>query len=313
MACLIKVHKEVLAPYSSCAIDPKISQRFDEKFSVYRSSKLARLQHGHLKLLFSKFLEAFTRKTGTSVRQRVKLVWGEPITIVYPDSVSIEIARYGCYEEGLTKLILNHVRPGTTFVDVGAHIGYYTMLASWLVGETGQVHSFEPTPGTFDILRMNTQQKANVHLNQTALSSTPENITINDYGVEFMGSNSRYQARMHKASLAKLKTKTVDVAASTLDDYVDGLGITPHFVKIDAESSEYEILKGMSKILAKARPIVSVEVGDMDIDGVPSSRELIDYLTTQGYRPYEFVLGAFAVHKVKDHYTYDNILFIPES
>jgi FkbM family methyltransferase len=292
--------------------DDDLVQMFEEKFAIYRGSKLDRLQHGHVKLLFSKFIETFTRKTGTSLRKRVNLVWGEPINIVYPDSTSIEIDRYGCYEEGLTKMVLNRVGPGMTFLDVGAHIGYYTMLASRLVGESGQVHSFEPTPSTFNILRTNAGSKRNVRLNQMALSSSSGEITIFDYGVEYMGSNSRYAARIDKASVSRLTPKAMVVAASSLDDYVEGLGITPNFVKIDAESSEYEILEGMSQVLESARPIVSVEVGDMDIEGVPTSRELITHLESKGYRATEFSQRQFAAHQIKDRYTYDNILFIPE-
>lgn len=294
-------------------IDAQINRLFEHKFGIYRSSRLARLQHGYVKLLFSKFLEYFTRKTGSSVRKRSTLVWGEPITVVYPDTASIDIARYGCYEEGLTKIVLNHVGPGVSFFDIGAHIGYYTMLASWLVGETGQVHAFEPTPSTFELLQSNTQGKANVKLNQVAISSASGNMTFNDYGIEYMGSNSKYVARLDKKSLSRLTPSKISVASLTLDDYVEHCGVHPDFIKIDAESSEFEILQGMPNVLERNKPIISVEVGDMEIEGVPSSAELIDYLMTKGYKPYEFVAGAFAVHQIKPRYTYDNILFLPES
>ena len=177
---------------------------------------------------------------------------------------------------------------------------------------TGQVHSFEPTPRTFDLLRINTEGKSNVFLNQTALSSVRGEVTFNDYGVGYMGSNSRYQARMDNAILSRLTPERFDVCATTLDDYVETRGITPNFVKIDAESSEFEILQGMAKTLARTRPIVSVEVGDMDIEGVPTSRDLINHLIDNSYRAYEFAHGEFADHHIKDRYTYDNILFIPE-
>ena len=294
------------------SIDPKIAQRFDEKFSVYRSSKMARLQHGHVKLLFSKFLELFTKKTGISIKQRVNLVWGVPITVVYPDVASIELARYGCYEEGLTKMVLSHVRPGSIFLDVGAHIGYYSLLAAWLVGETGQVYSFEPTPSTFNLLKENTKGENNIRLNQIALSATVGETSLNDYGIEYMGSNSRYEARIDKTALSKLTPKSMKVPTSTIDSYVERLGIIPSFVKIDAESSEFEILRGMTNVLEGARPVVSVEVGDMDIDGVPGSRELIEFLKTKDYRAYEFKDRGISVHQVKDRYTYDNILFVPD-
>ena len=294
-------------------IDPEIAQRFNKRFSIYRSSRFGRLKHGHLKLLFSKILESYTRKTSTTIKQNITLAWGQRINVIYPDTTSIELARYGCYEEGLTNMVLTHVRQGNIFLDVGAHIGYYTLLASWLVGNKGQVHSFEPTPSTFELLQSNTIKNRNVQLNQLALSSSSAEITFNDYGVEHMGSNSRYQPRIDNLSLYKLKPKTIQVAARTLDGYVEEHSINPNFIKIDAESSEYEILKGMTNILKYARPIISIEVGDMDIPGVPSSGELINFLVSKSYQPYEFLEGRFSVHQPKDRYTYDNILFIPET
>lgn len=293
-------------------VDQRIADQFEKKFSVYKSSRLARLQHGHVKLLFSKFLELLAKKTRISFRRKVNLIWGTPITIVYPDATSIEIARYGCYEEGLTKMVLAHVKPGAIFLDVGAHIGYYSLLAAWLVGEAGQVHSFEPTPSTFDLLRRNTQGKSNIYLNQIALSNTIGETLLNDYGTEYMGSNSRYEARMDKTVLSRSASKSISVHSSTIDNYVDRHGIEPNFVKIDAESSEFEILKGMTHVLENARPIVALEVGDMDIAGVPASRDLIAFLNTKGYQAYEFADTGLSIHQIKHRYTYDNILFIPD-
>ena len=57
-----------------------------------------------------------------------------------------EFFPYGFFGEGLTRMLLSHLKPEMTFIDVGAQLGYFTLLASWLVGESGHVHSFEPTP-----------------------------------------------------------------------------------------------------------------------------------------------------------------------
>ena len=59
--------------------------------------------------------------------------------------------------------------------------------------------------------------------------------------------------------------------------------------------------------------MISVEVGDMDIEGVIPCGELVMYLVNQGYRAYEFSGGAIVDHQPKDRYEHDNILFLPES
>ena len=59
--------------------------------------------------------------------------------------------------------------------------------------------------------------------------------------------------------------------------------VTPDFVKIDAESAEYEIFQRMDETLDRCRPMISIEVGDMDIEGVLPSRDLVVYLIKKGY------------------------------
>ena len=68
------------------------------------------------------------------------------MTIIIPEVVSLHIFQYGYYEEGLTRMIIELLEPRMIFFDIGAHFGYYTLMVSAIVGNKGQVHSFEPTP-----------------------------------------------------------------------------------------------------------------------------------------------------------------------
>ncbi len=288
-------------------------REFERLFAVHRSGRIARLRHGHVKLIYSKLLELLARRFETSFRRRARLPWGDRINIVYPDTTSLDISRFGFYEEGLTRMVLDYLKPGMTFLDVGAHIGYYTMLEAWLVGDQGQVHSFEPTPGTFALLQSNAGNKTNVILNPVAIASESGTIGFNDYGPSLMGSNSRFTARADAGKLKRIQPVKYEVPATTIDEYVETNGLAPHFVKIDAESSEHEILRGMQNTLSRHRPAVSVEVGDMDIEGVPPSRELIEFLSERGYQAHEFGSHGIVKHQVRDRYEYENVLFLPDS
>jgi len=288
-------------------------REFDRLFAVHSSGRVTRLRHRDVKLICSKLLEFIARRFQTSFSRRSRLPWGDTIHIVYPDTVSLDISRFGFYEEGLTRMVLDYLKPGMTFLDIGAHIGYYTMLAAWLVGDNGQVHSFEPTPGTFTLLQSNAGNKANVILNPVAVSSESGNISFNDYGRGSMGANSRFTARVDAKSLKSIQPVNYQVPATTVDEYVESNGLTPNFVKIDAESSAHKILRGMQATLSSHRPAVSVEVGDMDIEGVPPSRELIEFLSNQGYRAYDFGSGGIVRHQLRNRYEYSNILFLPGS
>jgi hypothetical protein len=85
----------------------------------------------------------------------------------------------------------------------------------------------------------------------------------------------------------------------------------PTVVKIDAESAELEILKGMVQTLSSSQPIVSVEVGDFDLAGVPKSREVVEFVLQYGYVAFEYKTGKFVNHQLSAHYNYSNILFVP--
>ena len=53
-----------------------------------------------------------------------------------PDLVGVKLYQYGFFEEGLTRAVIEHLHPGDVFIDIGAHVGYYTMLAS----QIGRAH-----------------------------------------------------------------------------------------------------------------------------------------------------------------------------
>jgi predicted methyltransferase len=112
--------------------------------------------------------------------------------VIILEFVSLHIYRYGFFEEGLTRMIMKYLKHGMTFFDIGTHFGYYTLLASFLVSEEGQVHSFEPTPSTFEILKANVSNKNNVILNNKAVFSERRNIAMNDYGIKYSAFNSLY-------------------------------------------------------------------------------------------------------------------------
>lgn len=289
-----------------------LEDRFRAGFSVHGESRISKLRHGHVKLLYSKLLEVTLRGLGLSVERKVRLAWGEKMTVVYPEIASLGIARYGFFSEGLTRMVLAHLKPGMTFLDVGAQLGYFTLLAAWLVGDTGQVHSFEPTPRTFKVLRENAGLKRNVHLNQVAVASGPGIATLNDYGPRFSAFNSMYRANLPKQG-KRIKSTRFQVPAISIDEYVAQEKLTPNFVKIDAENADYEILTGMEETLNRRRPLICVEVGDMDIDGVRPSKDIVRFLVERGYQPYEYRGGCIATHTPKERYEYGDILFLPES
>jgi FkbM family methyltransferase len=102
-----------------------------------------------------------------------QLIHGPKIFIDSRDNVNIWIILNGVWEKGVTQHFLSAVKTGMTVLDIGAHCGYFSLLAAKQVGPTGKVHSFEPNPFYhYNFLRsMSLNGYTYVHLNKVALAS----------------------------------------------------------------------------------------------------------------------------------------------
>jgi len=285
---------------------------FETAIHLSKGTRIQRLLKSPTKLAYSKFLELISVWFRQSFSLKANTFWDEQMLVVIPERVSLSIYRYGFFEEDLTRMLLEYLEPGMTFIDVGAHFGYFTVLGAFIVGNKGQIHSFEPTQSSFDILRANVSNRNNVILNRNAVSSEQKTVSINDYGIRYSAFNSMYEARLPRYIKSNLTHKRFEITAIPIDEYVEIKNIKPSFVKVDAERCEYEILVSMQETIDKFRPIVSIEVGDEDLQTYPSSKSSIDFLMDRNYTPYEFNDGKIMKHTVRnEQYRSANILFMP--
>ena len=227
-------------------------------------------------------------------------------TIVNGEGVGEQIASYGIYEESLTEAFLRLVKPGQSVVEVGMHLGYYTTLFAVLVGESGQIHAFEPTPSTRAVASHNVEGFHHVTVHAYAVWSSARRIDFCDYGSQWMAFNSYTNPKMLAKPMALTKFQ---VETTTLDQFRDAFEGKIDIVKIDAESAEKEILLGARRLIEVDKPLITLEMGDMD--GRCCSRELIDLLAGSGYKPWEIVSDRFRLHQPLAVYGYDNLIFAP--
>ena len=248
-------------------------------------------------------------KFNFSFPYKIKTFWGKRMKVILPEVISSDLRRFGFIEDSVASFIINYCSRGNTVVDVGSHFGFFSLLMAEVVGNDGNVHCFEPTPSTFSILESNVSKLENIFINQKAILDEDSEIKLNDYGLTSSAFNSINNSR-EKKSIHKLNQSKVSVKAVTLDDYVLSNKLKPNLIKIDAESSEYKVLKGMHYILNDIRPILCVELGDLDVDNVKSSREIIDFLIEgYGYKPYEISNGKLKKHKLREKYGFINLFF----
>ena len=233
------------------------------------------------------------------------------MTVVFPERVSLSIYRYGIFEPDLSLALVRLLEPGMTFYDVGAHIGYFSRLASRLVGPAGQVHSFEPTNATYHVLHANLSGVPGSHANEAAVHRRNGTLSFTQYDSRFSAFNTASEARLEEEELAQALPRTVSVRSTSLDDYVSESGAPPHFVKIDAEGAEREILLGARETLEHHRPMLAMEVGDVGGTLETVSRRLIDETVDLGYTAYEVAARDLRVHHPQERYEYQNLIFLP--
>lgn len=167
--------------------------------------------------------------------------------------------RQGAYEPGAFELLVDNVRSGDVFFDIGAWIGPYTLLASRLVGPAGVVCSFEPDPVARKLL------VRNISANHAA------NVTVSPCAVSDRDGRAWLSARELGNSMAKVSEKTTPtpIETVTLPRFCEREAIYPSVVKIDVEGGEVEVFAGGREILQNARIILlELHVPEMLARGV---------------------------------------------
>ncbi|HEX5325125.1 MAG TPA: FkbM family methyltransferase, partial [Acetobacteraceae bacterium] len=149
------------------------------------------------------------------------------------------IRRTGGWEPAETALVETLVAPGDCAVDVGAHVGYFTVLLSALVGRTGRVVAFEPEPGNFELLKANCILNgcANVVLEARALGDRSGRAEL------YLAAANLGDHRLH----ATPGRSTRQVAVVRFDDYWTGDRLD--FLKLDAQGGEPVILDGGARTI----------------------------------------------------------------
>jgi FkbM family methyltransferase len=170
------------------------------------------------------------------------VVHGFPVELDANDTCKLSV--FGVYEPFETELVRNHLAPGNVVLDVGAHIGYYTLLSSKLVGPAGRVYAFEPTPDTFAILERNarTNERTNV---------TPVNAACGAHsGTATLYLNPANAGDNHLFSAEDSAGPPVAVRIVAVDDYLPA-DTTVDFVKMDVQGWEPAALRGMERTLSR--------------------------------------------------------------
>ena len=141
------------------------------------------------------------------------------------------------------------IKNGDIVVDLGANIGYYTLILAQLVGKSGHVYAFEPDPSNFEILSKNVRE--NKHDNVTLVQKA-----ISDKNGKVKLYVSKRNLASHRIFDAEDKRKSIEVDVTTLDEYFQKSKKLVKFIKMDVEGAEGAAILGASKIIEDSKNLV---------------------------------------------------------
>jgi FkbM family methyltransferase len=197
-----------------------------------------------------------------------------------------------------------------TFLDIGTHVGQYTLVASKLVGNTGAVHGFEPDLETFRWLTSNIRRNGltNVRANNVALSGETGKLKLYLSSVSDIGSNSLREP-------PSFSGRVCEVDCIKLDQYLMNAGVRRvDLVKIDVEGAEYGVLTGSSEMLSCAdRPLMIIEFEEARQQAFGSScSRLAGLIIRHGYDLFRLDSPALDIYDPAVHDSPSvNVLAIP--
>lgn len=193
------------------------------------------------------------------------------------------------YELEETELVKTLVRPGMTVFDIGANLGYYTLLFSALVGKRGRVVAFEPSPANLLLLRRNVaaNSAANVAVLESAVADREGEVTLALSPDNFGGHSIGEIVNLAHAESVGVACTTVDATATRLD-------IRPDFIKMDIEGAEVGALRGMHKTLTENEHVLLLcEFNPRALENCGATpEEFVRILDGMGFRFYRIATRA---------------------
>ena len=213
----------------------------------------------------------------------------------------------GGYEEKEIRFLTGVLEPGDVFIDLGANIGLFSLVASSIISDTGKVYAFEPYSENFVRLTHHLQlnQCTNVIAEQSAVSDQAGAIDLKgDRSSNNKGMISQYN---------KTFTVTETVPCLTLDKYYnDKIKTSVKCIKLDIEGGELNAIRGMAGILKMHNPILLIEVNDELLKMAGSSAvDLERELSLFNYSKYYLDKdGRLISSRLEDDHSF-NYVFVP--
>ncbi len=216
------------------------------------------------------------------VKKTIKFRHHLKLVLSIDDWIQQHIYFTGTYEESELLFIEKNLKPDSTFIDIGANIGLFSITASAVVGDKGNIISFEPFSTNYDAFchNININSIHNIKAERLAVADKDKIIPLYyNQDESNLGMVSSY---------ASNHTLKEEIISTSLDTYLSDKKInTVDIIKMDIEGGEYLALLGMKSTLIKYHPLLIIEIDNNILKDTPySDKDIYTYLKELNYTPY---------------------------
>lgn len=217
----------------------------------------------------------FRTPIGKLLRLPLKLIPGKTVLPILQGPLkgkkwikgsSINGCWLGTYELDKQVLFSKYIKLGMTIFDVGANVGYYSLLASLLTGKEGKVFSFEPLPENISYL------KKHLELNKL------KNVRVVEKAVSNEVSKMRFTATDNRSMSHISYEGEIEIETTSLDDFIKDGNPLPDLIKMDIEGAEYDAFIGAKELLKRKKPIIFLATHSSELRA-----KCLKLLTEHGY------------------------------
>lgn len=185
----------------------------------------------------------------------------------------------------LAQFMIHHLGPGSTFVDIGAHFGYFSLLAATLIGNEGKVYAFEAARSTFSHLSANLNALSNCLALHAAVNADGQAVTFYEFDPLHSEYNSTDIGQFEGQDwFSRNKPSERVVEGIQLSDFLKKEAVVPHLIKIDVEGGEAAVIKGALVFLKEQPTTIVMEYLNPERGNLPH-QEAARHLLDIGYTP----------------------------
>ena len=248
-------------------------------------SKVGRLLNNPLKYAYAMYCRIFyyaLRREG--IQTKTTTFFGDTMNVLLHAGTDIYLTSGKAHDSEirLSSYIINILKENDTFVDVGAHFGFFSLLAGMIVGSQGKVIAFEGGIDTYQVLQKNINIKANIQANNKVVSNIQGEVRFYQFPTAYSEYSSLDIEQYKDTDWIKNNPPKATVMDSIrLSQELKGQDVD--MIKVDVEGGELEVLSGLSEYLINYNPIIIIEYLSADRNN-QSHVLAAQYLVDRGYK-----------------------------